>query len=314
MKQWIIGAVALFGAGSMWGQTGALVQLSEDSIAIGEQITVQLSVTYPASTGSVVWPQLGDTLTREIEILEAGKIDTVLAQVDVAGDYFTQTQSLTVTSFESGYFVIRPLVFRVDSGEVLTPAALLTVSEPQIGDEQEFKDIKDIRDIRYGLTDFLKQYGLWIVLGLAAIAIAVWLIKRVKSRKNMHPEAEVQQAPKIVEPAHVIAERELKQLKADAVWQSGNYKGYYSRLTDIFRRYLENRFRVQAMEETSAQIMSDLRSLGLEQLLVNRAGEMLRLADLAKFAKSRPTPEDNENAMRAVEDFVRQTQVTDSHE
>jgi hypothetical protein len=82
-------------------------------------------------------------------------------------------------------------------------------------------------------------------------------------------------------------------------------------LTDILRKYLENQFRILAMEFTSAEIMENLKEktgVGVDAL--ETLGKVLTMADLVKFAKYTPLPEDHEQSMENAVDFVNKTVTT----
>jgi len=61
-------------------------------------------------------------------------------------------------------------------------------------------------------------------------------------RNQVFPEIQksetVKEAYVPLEPAHVIAFRELEKLKNEELWQKGEIKRYYTILTDILRQYL----------------------------------------------------------------------------
>lgn len=291
---------------SVSAQSVVKTSLSTDSIGIGEQAQLTIEVVYPLKdTDSLVWPNYVDTLTSTIEILSRTKVDTVLADVDSAEDYFKQVTTWTVTCFEEGFHPIPPLVFGFGEERIESDALLLSVGQPEITEGQEFKDIKGIQSIKYGLMDFLKEYGWYILLTIALLGLIIFGAIKVMNR----PAKEIVEEKKIIplEPAHIIAVRELKRLKEEGVWQRGNVKGYYSRLTMILRTYIEHQFKTQALEETTDQIIRDLKAMDLDSMLVSKFGTMLRLADLAKFAKAKPSANDNENSMLVAEQFVKET-------
>ena len=99
----------------------------------------------------------------------------------------------------------------------------------------------------------------------------------------------------------------LSQLRDEKLWQEGREKEYYTHLTDILREYLFGRFGIQAMEMTSSQILSILRSNQETKVLNKQMKEILEMADFVKFAKVKPTPDDNEAAMRNAVAFVEET-------
>jgi hypothetical protein len=291
------------------GQSEVKIILGADSIAIGEQTELSIEVIYPLKdAASLIWPTYKDTLTSTIEILSRSVVDTILADVDSADDYFKQVTTWTITCFEEGFYPIPPMRFKLGEEFIESNALLLSVGQPILLEDQAFKDIKEIRDINYGFSDFLREFGWHLLLVLLAIGLIIFVIVKIKRRPKK--DASMVEEIKVLEPAHIIALRELAELKQDSLWQRGNIKGYYSRLTTILRTYIELRFKTQALEETTDQIIRDLKALDLDPLIVARFGTMLRLADLAKFAKAKPLANDNENSMLIAEQFVKDTMST----
>jgi hypothetical protein len=101
-------------------------------------------------------------------------------------------------------------------------------------------------------------------------------------------------AEKAPEPAHIIALRDLDKLKAQKLWQQNQLKDYYSRLTYIIRAYIENQFSVLALEKTTAEIIGEIKIEKLDKFIdMRQLEQLLRLADLIKFAKGEAQPEEN---------------------
>src|SRR5689334_18953506 len=97
-------------------------------IRIGEQFQAHLNATMPAGT-KMRFPILPDTL-KKLEIVQRTTIDTTKS---ADGKSLTLHQQLTLTSFDSGFYVIEPIPFyfqqvgKPDSDSVSTEAQLITV-------------------------------------------------------------------------------------------------------------------------------------------------------------------------------------------
>ena len=88
----------------------------------------------------------------------------------------------------------------------------------------------------------------------------------------------------------------------------GFIKEYYSGITDAARTYIEARFEVPAMESTSEEIVSRLKTFDIiEKSTLIKLSDMFSLADLVKFAKLEPDPNENENSWTVAYDFVKNT-------
>ena len=143
-----------------------------------------------------------------------------------------------------------------------------------------------------------------VLILLALICIGGGIYLYIKYFKRT-PQQEEDKVVKI--PPHEKALDELNKLKEDKLWQAGQSKLYFTRLTDILREYLDSRFAINAMEMTSTEILKSLRANKETKLVEKNMKQILEVADFVKFAKMSPLPEDNESAMRNAINFVELT-------
>ena len=111
------------------------------------------------------------------------------------------------------------------------------------------------------------------------------------------------------EPAHIVALRELDRIKIQKLWQQEKIKQYYSEVSDTIRTYIQNRFDIQAMEQTSGEtigIFKQQKEL-VDGKTLDQLQHILSLADLVKFAKYVPLPDDNNLTLMNAYFFVNQT-------
>jgi hypothetical protein len=86
----------------------------------------------------------------------------------------------------------------------------------------------------------------------------------------------------------------LNNLEKKELWQKGEIKAYYSELTDIARNYIEEAIQIPAMESTTSELIEGLRKASLKKKMtlsketIENLEQVLRQADLVKFAKSKP--------------------------
>ncbi|MBW6489612.1 MAG: hypothetical protein K0B15_00325 [Lentimicrobium sp.] len=259
-------------------------------LVLGRQINMTLELEVDKED-RVEWPLLTDTLTSAIEIIRKSKIDST--QHSSTGKIILR-QNLAITSFDTGYHVIPPVIFKIFSSGSQeytlreTEPLLISVSGVKVDPEAEIKDLKPVLEAPFTFRDFLP----WIfgLLGIIIIGILVWLY--LKSRKNNKPLIKITlRQPK---PSHQIALEELELLKARQLWQKGQVKEYYSQLTDILRDYFEARFGVNALEMTSDEILSAMKDHLSDAQRYNDLQRILEFADMAKFAKARPLGSENE--------------------
>src|SRR6185312_1103337 len=167
---------------------------------------------------------------------------------------------LTITSFDSGYYAIPPFTFvyqfEGDTArhKVETEPLLLMVKTIPVDTTKPIKDIKAPVEVPFSWEDALP----YIIGGVAIILVAIlvyWLIKRFRKR-TVKEEA----LAKPARPPHEIALEELDALEKGKLWQNGNYKLYYSRLADIVRIYIENRYGINAMEQPTEETLASLKT------------------------------------------------------
>ena len=259
------------------------ITLDSNTILIGEQINVHISNTIE---NTEIWPNYKEFLTEEIEVIETSKIDTNNGII---------SQSFTITAWDSGSYYIPPIKF---SEKDKTEGILLNVKTIEIEENAELKDIKKPFNEPIGWSD------VWPLLVIVLIILLlIYLIKKYIFKKEKKKE---KRKSIVIIPADITALEKLKKLENAEVWQKGNIKNYYSQLSEIIRRYCENRFKFIALELTTDEILIELENrLNTKQITNLRI--LLQRADLAKFAKSKPIKNENIESMLVAKEFVNNT-------
>jgi len=268
-----------------------------NTVRIGEQLTLKLQVTVPANY-TVRFPELADSLDS-FEIISKSEIDTVSNK----DNSFTYRQQLQLTNFDSGFYVIQPLPFFFKDQKssafdsALTEALLVTVNTIPVDTTLAIKDIKTPVDVPLTFLEILP----YLLVLLAAILIGYFIYRFVKSRKKVVQII----APKIpTVPPHEIAMKALAELAEEKLWQQGFFKQYHTRVSDILRTYIEQRFSIRAMEETTDEILTQFRGALIIDDAKEKLAYVLRLADMVKFAKALPIGSENENSFSYAKDFI----------
>lgn len=285
-----------------WGGAGA--QLDRTEMRIGEQAVLTLRIDHQRDVvNSVQWPSIGDSLSTHVEVVTDHGVDTLIVDPEGDPDEVRQVRALSITSFDTGYWAIPPFHFQVDGMDFETQALLLHVTAPQLDSTSTPKDIKDIHELPFSLAWWVRENALWIGgAGAAALVVAALflLVKRMRRRK-----------PRVVAERTVpLHERVLAQLDAldkARLWQQGDHKAYQSQLTDLVRGYIEERYQVPALERTTDELIQELRVSAMSEEHRSQLSNMLRLADMVKFAKALPSPAENEQMMVAAVRFVKST-------
>lgn len=273
------------------------------AIYIGDQINFNIIIEQPANASATL-PFLKDTIVRHIEILSGPDIDTAF----IDDGKIRITEKYLITSFDSGHYVVDPLYVEItdESGirRFFSGYSELKVSRVDISPPDTTQAIFDIVS-PYRAPVTFDELIPWFLLAVLSAILAWFLFRLLKRFKNRSQDATI---PVNIEPAHVIAFRELEKLKEEKLWQSGETKRYYTRLTEVLRKYLENRFGVFSMELTTSETLEALLKSGFyKNGAYNKLRNVLTGADLVKFAKFNPDPSDNELNFEFAWDFVLET-------
>jgi hypothetical protein len=276
-------------------------------IYIGDQIKFTVTIDKPVNYILSV-PIFRDTLMKNIEILNGPTIDTTLLNKGL----IRIRERYLITSFDSGFYQIPPVYAEMKNESGIK----------RYYSDYSFLEVKRVKitppDSKAKIFDIIKPYSApltigeilpWVLLLLLGSA-GVWFLVRYLKKIRMNKKGEI---PLLnTDPAHVIAFRELERLREEKLWQKGEIKKYYTRLTEIIRQYLENRFRIFSMEMTTVETLAELTKTGFrEDENYRRLRTVLTGADLVKFAKYYPEPSENEQHFDDAWEFVEFTRIED---
>lgn len=288
---------------ALWAQNPVSVSSSSRKILIGDQITIWLKYQQKGTElPQIQWPSAPDSVPGLVWV-DQGKIDTFKTK-----DSFVLKQKLTLTGFDSGNYFIPSFSFTIFSKNqasriIHTDSLLVQVQTLDVDTTKAFKPIKGVKDMPITWLDYWKQ----ILLGFLGLCfIVVMALYFVFWRKKKEPES----AKVPPEKAHERALRLLAELKEKHLWQSGEIKAYYDNLSLIIRAYLENRFGISALESTSDELLKATHKMTELKAFRKQLRQIVQTADLAKFARANPMPEEHEACMNAAEDIVLKTKMT----
>lgn len=285
-----------------------LALIDSNKIKVGDQAHLFLEVTFPAGS-NVIFPILKDTLKGGITIVEIGEIDTSYDADDIKVKVLSQ--QLTITAWDSGFYPIEPFQFSVNGVLFETKPILLEVIDVSLDPEADIKDIKSIAETPFSILEFLKEYWYYFIGTLVLLLILAFIAKYLRSR----PKGQIETKKVIPSmPAHEEALAALAALEQQKLWQQDKVKEYYSELTHILRVYLERRFDIHALEQTSDEIILGMRSADIPEVEKKKVMHVLMVADMVKFAKEKPLGSENEAAIAEVKKVVELTKVIEVKE
>lgn len=312
MKGLMIISFLFFGA-FVYGQKATLT-LDRSAFKIGEQakLTIQFEYQNPIGNAVVIWPSNTDEISPGIEIIKRILDEDQL--IDSADALYRRSQELIITVFEAGTYTIPKQAIGLGDSVYQTNDVRLDISTVEVDTaSKKLYDIKPIYTVDYPFSerskDFIKENWVWLVIIIALIVSFLgW--RFYQKRKVVEPVL----VPVVIIPAHIIALGKLEKLLKNEEWKSPEKKIYYSELTDTVRSYLENRFDINAMEQTTREIIVGLKHVNISEEDKLYLRKILRDADMVKFAKFSPGDEDAYTYLNNSIDFVKRTKKPDQSE
>jgi hypothetical protein len=274
--------------------------LDKAIITVGDLITYTLEVEAPADS-QVAMPQpgaeLGGFIIRDYTPPEKKKLDrTVIVKM-----------TYQITAYATGTLEIPPLPVIVKApGGLVTglwaegvQVRVAPVSNP---DDLEIRDVKPPVLIPINWRPYYLFGG--IALGLVILAAGALL-----SLYRWRPRPEELPAP--VKPAHELFYEEMQALLALKLLEAGEVEAFYTKLSEIARRYLALRYRIYALEYTTTEILDRLRDKSLEMRAFSRIQWLLEETDLVKFAQHLPAEGERKEIAGKAEELVDWTREAD---
>jgi len=284
-------------------------ELDTNRALIGDQLHLFLSVEKPVDL-RMDFPGLKDTITRKIEIISDSFTDTV----SVSENRVTFGRNLLITVFDTGSFTVPPLDFLVyaePSPDTIRTLPIAFMILP-VKTDTTLRDIKGNFKTPVNMAEILYYmkkdypYGLLLAgIGLLTLFIVRYIRKRRRQGKDIQKE-------KPVEMPEIIALRELEKIRNEKPWMHNKVKLYYINVSDILRHYIEGRYHIMALEQTTGEILQALKSTACANSDLNNLGGILKLADLVKFAKVKPSVEENALQVDLATEFVRNTSAQEA--
>lgn len=274
-----------------------------DSIGIGDRFRYTIEVEKDLMQ-EVYFPTFGGGESNNYEVIEE-TIDTLSRE----GRKLKLRKTYLLAAFQEGIHKVVPEVMYADKNIIDTlrgkDTLRLFVNTFQIDStSHSVFDIKPQRTLPFKMAE-ISGYLTWSLVALVVLVLLYIALRRILAHYGKSFSDIFHPAPPL--PPHEIALRDLRKLHSERLWQEGKHKLYYSTLTDILRAYIAGEWGVGALEMTSDEIIEAMRKVDIPQKQSMDLSDILRSADLVKFAKALPEAEENEAAYSAAWEFVNQT-------
>ena len=292
-------------AQSRAGPVVATVSLTPATPRLGDSLVLTLDVAADAGV-TVEMPVFGDALGR------FGIVDYTPRREPTADGGVVLTQRYTLQSPMSGHQRIPRLrVEYVDERdgqedakvrELLTDELAFSVASVLPEGEAAAGGLRPARAPLAELEGpWLERYWPWlaagvVLLGGAGAGFVVWL-RRSEERARL--------------TAYDRAMARLDRLRRTGFPDAGAVDGWYVELSDIVRRYIEERFALRAPELTTEEFLLEAgSSADLKRSHRDLLSDFLARCDRVKFARYSPEEEESRDALGVAERFLSETRET----
>jgi hypothetical protein len=294
---------ALFISGG-FAQNGLIeVRASADptSITVGDPIVYTLTITH-AENVPIVAPVALDNLGA-FEVLDFQPLP-----VSKTEGMINQSYRFTITVYDTGAYLIPsfPVSYQLPDSVgsehyqiIEADPIAIRVNSVIDAENPELADIRPPRALPGGYR------WLWLLPALLLAAAAIWYFFFRNRNRNTGKIFKKE----TIRPAHEIALEALDSLLQSDLIAKERYKTFFSELSNILRRYIENRFFISAMEETTTEIAQSLQENNISPEATSLAVQALQHCDLVKFARFIPDRAFIDATVAKVRQFIEMTQL-----
>ena len=264
-------------------------EIDTTRIRIGEQIQFQIIVD---EIDQVKFSNIRLDSLKRIEVVESFKIDSLRNRL---------IKKYSLTSFDSGRYMLPGQTVFIRDKKFLTDSLIIDVATVAVDTiKQPMYTIKEIRNEPYTFGDILSEYW-WLLVLLIVIAVILYFVLRDKV-KHYEKNNRI--------PPFDMAKQRLKELDGKKLIKENKIKLYYVELTDIVRTFIEREMNIPALESTTDELLETITdfnsssNLNIPEETIRKLKELLKEADLVKFAKSKPLINEIEIHRNSAENII----------
>lgn len=249
------------------------------SIKIGEELFYNIEAEIDSTT-LVLFPE-GQTF-QPMEMIESYPIDTVSSAIRLK-----LIKRYGLTQFDSGTYTIPRQKILIGDKTLFSDSIKINVNPVAVDTtKQKMYAIKPIIEVQKQSSFWGKFWWFIIVLILIISGLIYWFVLRKK------PLTEEEKIAAL--PPYKQAKLALEKLDEQTYFEHQKVKEFYSELTFILRKYLNEKVYDQALESTTEElivrlnILKDAKEILINKETIENIQDTLQRADLVKFAKSKP--------------------------
>ncbi len=274
------------------------VRVIPDSVLVGDRVRCLITVHHSEKeVAALEGFERGDSLASHSFDLIGRKHSSSFPFSGGAG---TEEFELELAVFGRGHQSLPPftIVFRDLQGRVTkrvpySPSASLFVRTLTDSSMRELRPLKS--PLKPSIPSLLMMS---VVAGVFGVAGMVLLLLFLLKRKVRNSAERVDSGQ--------VAQRKLRKLGSSLSAGMPPHE-CYEELSNIMRSFLENHYRISALEAVTQEIERDLKKIGVAgfESIMN----LLKQADLVKFADCHPDVEESRQSLKKASEVIRFTRA-----
>jgi hypothetical protein len=302
--------VAFAGAEESESAVAVRVDVEPVEVTVGDRLRTRIVVDLPPAT-SFVPPQVGPEL-GPFSVVEGAWSGPEAVE---GGERWIWTGA--VVTFRPGEVELPAVRIVVEDDEARQhaaqsePVAVTVLSVLEEDDAEAAAEIADLKPPASLVPDYgplLAAAGILALLLLGA-GVFWWLHRRYAARLAAVPAPD---DPFHRTPPSEWVYAELQKLLERRLAEQGQVTAFFAALAAILKRYLGGRYRVELMEQTTAEVPDRLRQAGTPPEAIEAVRGLLARCDMVKFAKVVPPSDDWRSAIEAAYRIVDATKPSEA--
>lgn len=274
------------------------VSAPSDSLSVGEVFNLSITIKNSTDSEKVIFPD-SSSFVSELEFLSSR--------------HFKVSSSTDSTEYNLQFFAVEnvtipPLPVRIvsnrDTNLVFTEPQILLYKQTISSEDDEFKPLK---------PNFTFPYTIWpYIVGLLLLLVAGFFIWWKFFKNKITEEIQPKAVPEFKNPVNELESRLISIKETHSEQIEKDYKWFYSELGDALRWYVEELYKIPALESTTREVLRYMDAFGVDVQMVKHSRIVLNEADMTKFAKFKPTLDQSWKAYNEGLLFLERAKIVDS--
>ncbi|MFC1667811.1 hypothetical protein ACFL1T_00310 [Chlamydiota bacterium] len=260
-------------------ESPVIVKIHPETITVGDPVSITIGVTYQKE--NTLTPIDLESYLPDMDILEKNIVEKEKK------DMFITELHYKATFFKPGSYTIPKIEIEIIKKEGKTEKIFSKphhiVVESLLEKDKKIYDIRDIKG-PFSLPVSIINHIILVFSSILFIMILVWfIIKKYRIKKEVK-EKGIQYK---LSPEERALHR-LTKLENAELLEKNHVKKFYFLLSEIIRRYLQERCGFNALDQTTREILKELRANKIKQGNIEQVKKLFHESDIVKFAKYYP--------------------------